>query len=187
MLRTLMDPDHSFLLVIDIQERMFSSIGFKGQRAIEKYVPRLIKAAKALGIPIVVTEQYPKGLGGTLPDMKRLLEDANARFFEKNSFSVLRDDSIRKHIKSLNRDECVVCGIETHVCVYQSVVDLINENFDVRVPRECVASRSKKNWEVGISAMAHVGAQISSVEMVLFEWLGTAANPAFKQVQSLIK
>mgnify|MGYP001302953430 CR=1 FL=1 len=184
----LADADKAFLLVIDVQERLFASIEEKAKDTIEINVPVLIQGCRALGLPVIVSEQYSKGLGPTIPVIKEKLE--GCRFYDKTSFSVTLDPELNaalEEMQAAGRSQAIVCGIETHVCVYQSVFFMLERGFDVFVPRECVASRFKHNWKTGLALMERCGAEITSIETLLFSMMRGAKHPAFKQVQSLIK
>jgi len=185
MPHSLLTSSDTLLLVIDIQQRLFDAVHPKVQKVINTYAPALIQGTRLLEVPVVVTEQYPKGLGPTVPAVARVIEGITP--FEKLSFSVMQDEQIKAAIEASGRRQIIVCGIETHVCVYQSVMDLLKDGYDVHVPRECVASRAKNNWEVGLGLMEQAGASITSIETVLFSLLGHAKHPAFKSVQALIK
>ena len=185
MSHTLPDASGALLLVIDIQQRLFDAMGDKVQKTISAYVPKLIQGARLLELPVMVTQQYTKGLGPTIEPVAAVLEGIGA--FEKMSFSVMGDEQIRAAIENSGRRQIIVCGIETHVCVYQSVMDLLQAGYEVHIPRECVGSRAKNNWEVGLGLMQQAGASITSLETVLFSLLKHAGNPVFKPVQALIK
>lgn len=184
----LADADKAFLLVVDVQERLFASIEEKAKDTIEINVPVLAAGCRALGLPVIVSEQYSKGLGPTIPVIKEKLE--GCKYFDKTSFSVTLDPELSAELDEMfkaGRTQAIVCGIETHVCVYQSVFYMLERGFDVFVPRECVASRFKHNWKTGIALMERCGAEITSIETLLFSMMRGAKHPAFKQVQSLIK
>ena len=176
-------PENSLLLLIDVQEKLVNALD---KDVIVKRVYNLVKSAKLLSIPVVVTEQYPKGLGATVPSIAdELPEDASV--FEKVSFNALDADGVLDKIKSYSKKQIVICGIETHICVHQTVAALLREGFEVYVAKDACASRSKYEFKQGIELMQANGAKISCMEIILFEWLKTAKNPCFKEIQALIK
>jgi nicotinamidase-related amidase len=141
----------------------------------------LIEGAKALGVPVVVTEQYPKGLGHTVPEVAEHLNGTEP--IEKLCFSATKADGFDTH----GREQALVCGIETHVCVSQTAHDLLEQGLEVHVPQDAVTSRTAENREVGLRKMERSGAVITSVETALFELLGAAGSDEFKAVQRLVK
>ena len=175
-----LDPDRATLVVIDIQEGFRKVIpGFHG---LVDATATLVRGAAAIGIPVVVTEQYPKGLGSTVSEVAAHLPE-DTRAVEKLRFSAAEADGFDLG----RRDQAVVCGIEAHVCVNQTVLDLIQEGVEVHVAADAVGSRTEANRELALNRMERCGAVLSSVEMALFELLGGADAPGFKDVQALVK
>lgn len=179
----MIEKDNCILLVIDVQERLVSALD---KDVVVSRTATLTKAAQILQIPTIVTEQYPKGLGNTVETVKQTLS-ADTVIFEKTAFSALKEPKFEELLKSFNKKQIVVCGIETHVCVHQSVTDLINSGFEVFVVKDACASRKKYEFKQGIEIMQQNGAKISCLEIVLFEWLKTSKHPCFKEIQTLIK
>ncbi len=179
----MLDTQNSLLLVIDVQERLVAALD---KDIIVNRAGKLVEAANILNIPVIVSEQYPKGLGNTVPQVASKL-DSSTYIIEKTSFSLLREDGFLEKLKSYGRKQIVICGIETHICVYQTACELIEAGFEVVVPKDACASRNKYEFKQGIDSMHDCGARISCVEMVLFEWLRGAKHPKFKEVQALIK
>ena len=180
--RTL-DRSRSLLLVIDLQE------SYRGKLHDEERVlgatRRLLDAAGALGLPVVLTEQYPKGLGATRSEIaERLPRDTDR--FEKTSFSALGAGGLRERLEALGRDQVVVAGIETHVCVNQTVHDLLASGRCVHVVRDAVTARFPLEDGAGWAKMVGSGAVPTSTECVLFEWLGDARAAEFKAVHKLV-
>ena len=170
-----LDPDRAALVVVDVQEAFRPAV--EDFDEVVENTRRLIEGAKVLGVPVVVTEQYPKGLGRTVEE----LGDVEA--VEKTCFSAARADGF-----DLNgREQALVCGIETHVCVSQTAHDLLERGVEVHVASDAVTSRTTANKEVGLRKMERSGAVLTSVETALFELLGAAGTDDFKQVQRLIK
>ena len=182
MLNTL-DKENSLLLIIDIQERLVHALD---KDVVVKKAVTLTQAAKLLEIPIIATEQYPKGLGSTMPVIKEKFAK-DSKVIEKTVFSACKADGFLETLKSFKKTQIVVCGIETHVCVHQSVADLISVGFEVYVAKDACASRNKYEFKQGIERMQENGARISCLEIILFEWIKDAKNPNFKEIQALIK
>lgn len=180
--KNLLDSKDTLLVVIDIQEKFKAAI-YKADKVIEASA-KLIQAANILDIPVVYTEQYPKGLGNTVEELKNHLE--KAKYFDKVEFSCCRKEGFIDYLKEINRKKVIICGIEAHVCVNQTSLDLLEAGFTPFIVTEAVSSRTKTNKKLGIKKMEKSGAVINSLEMTLFELLETAKNPNFKQVQQLI-
>ncbi len=178
-----LNPENSLLLVIDVQEKLVNALD---KNIIVKRVSNLVKSARLLEIPVVVTEQYPKGLGATVQEVSSEFPEGTP-VFEKTSFNALDEEGVLEKIKSYNKKQIVICGIETHICVHQTAAALLREGFEVYVVKDACASRSKYEFKQGIELMAANNAKISCVEIVLFEWLKTAKNSHFKEIQALIK
>jgi nicotinamidase-related amidase len=174
-----LDPSRAALVVIDIQEAFRKAIPVFDDVAVAAGV--LVEGAKAVGIPVVATEQYPKGLGRTVPEVADHLPD-ETHPIEKVVFSAAEADGFDLG----GANQALVCGIETHVCVNQTVIDLLASGVDVHVAEDAVASRSKRNWRLGLEKVERAGATLTSVETALFELVGRAATDEFKQVQRLI-
>lgn len=179
----ILDRGQSILLVIDLQE------AYRGKIAHEERVvranQRLIEGARALGIPIVLTEQYPKGLGATRREIAARLP-ADAARFEKTSFSCWGVAALREHVLGLGRRQVVVAGIETHVCVSQTVHEMLASGLRPHLPRDAVSSRFALEDEAGYAKMIGSGAVPTSVEGVFFEWLRDARAPEFKALHRLV-
>jgi nicotinamidase-related amidase len=172
--RTL-DRDRTALVVVDVQEAFRPAV--EDFDDVVENTRRLIEGAKILGIPTVVTEQYPKGLGHTVDE----LGEVNP--VEKTCFSAARADGF-----DLNgREQALVCGIESHVCVSQTAHDLLERGVEVHVASDAVTSRTAANKDVGLHKMERSGAIVTSVETALFELLGVAGTDEFKRIQGLIK
>lgn len=179
----LLNENDSLLLIIDIQDRLVAALE---KDTIVSKASKLTAAAKILGIPVIVSEQYPKGLGHTVEAVSEQLSDST-EVIEKTSFSLLQEDGFLEKIKSYNKKQIIICGIEAHICVHQTTADLIQEGFEVIVAKDVCASRNKYEFLQGIEAMQANGAKISCLEIILFEWLRGAKHPKFKEVQALIK
>ena len=182
---SLIKIEDCLLLIIDFQERLVASL--KDSSIIEKAV-KLVKTANLLDIPIIYSEQYPKGLGKTVNEISSVLP-SKAIKFEKTSFSLLNENNFLETLKSYNKKQVIICGIEAHICVYQTAVELIKAGFDVTVAKDICASRKDCEFEfgVGFNLMNSAGAHVSCLEIILFELLRGANHPKFKDIQALIK
>jgi nicotinamidase-related amidase len=174
-----LDPDRTALVVIDVQEAFRKAVPVFEDVA--RASGTLVEGAKAVGIPVIATEQYPKGLGHTVPEVAEHLPEGAAPI-EKVCFSAAEADGFDLG----GRDQALVCGIETHVCVNQTVLDLLAEGVQVHVAEDAVGSRAKSNWRLGLHKVEQAGAVLTSVETALFELVGRAGTDEFKQVQKLI-
>ena len=175
-----LDRTRATLVVIDIQEAFRKALPHLNDVIRGSAV--LIQGARALGVPIIVTEQYPKGLGRTVAEIASYLPD-DTEPIEKVCFSA----SEAEGFDLAGRDQVLVCGIETHVCVNQTVLDLIDEGVEAHVARDAVGSRTRDNWELGLHKMERAGAVVTSVETALFELLRGSDAAEFKEVQALVK
>lgn len=180
--------DRAALLVIDVQARLCGAMNPEGLRRLRQNTVTLIEGAKILGVPVFVTEQYPKGIGPTLEDVMAALPEGQ-RIFEKLSFSCSGVPEFMDALQASKRDQIVVVGMETHVCVYQTVRDLLVRNVvrSVHVVEDAVISRTEENRRIGLAQMAEAGAVRTSTETVLFDLLERAGTPEFKAVSKLIK
>ena len=178
------DVENTLLLVVDIQEKLLNISCNKEE--ISKKSAIICKSANVLNIPVVVTEQYPQGLGATVETLKDVLSD-NTVYFEKKTFSALDNQEVLETIKNTGKKQILVCGIETHICVYQTVYALIKLGYNVTVIKDCCGSRSDDERNEAFRVMQNFGAEIKTTEMVLFELLKSAKHPNFKEIQALIK
>ena len=180
----LMRKEDSLLLIIDVQERLVTAMD--NPREVINNCAHLVAIAEELGIEYLITEQYPKGLGHTVQQLKDVLPE-DTEFVEKTSFNALLEDGMKEKIKSYGKKQIVILGIETHICVHQTASALVEEGYDVYVIKDACASRTKYEFKQGIEAMSANGVKVSCVEIALFEWLKGAKHPNFKEVQALIK
>jgi nicotinamidase-related amidase len=166
------------LVVVDVQEAFRQAVG--EFESVAANVGVLAQGARTLGLPVVVTEQYPRGLGATVPEVARHLE--GIRPLDKVVFSACRADGFDLD----GRDQALVCGIEAHVCVEQTVQDLLERGVEVHVAADAVSSRTALNRRLGVEKMEKSGAWITSTEMALFELVGRAGTDEFKTIQKLV-
>jgi nicotinamidase-related amidase len=174
-----LDRERTALVVVDIQEAFRKAV--PSFDAVAESAATLVQGAEAMGIPIVVTEQYPKGLGHTVPEVAEHLP-AGLKPLEKVRFSAAEAEGFDLD----GRDQALVCGIETHVCVNQTVLDLLDRGVEVEVVGDAVGSRTEENRELGLHKVEDAGAVLTSVETALFELLGGSDAAEFKQVQALV-
>jgi isochorismate hydrolase len=179
----LLDRNNAALLIIDIQERLAVAMDKKEQ--VVRNTLHLVELAKMLSIPIVVTEQYPKGLGRTLPEITAALPAYLP--IEKVSFNCCGEASFNEQIKRLGKKKIIITGMETHICVLQTSLGLIKEEFDVHLVCDAVCSRTKANWRSGVELVRDAGGVLTNTETVLFQLLGVAGTPEFKAISNRIK
>lgn len=178
-----LNRNKSALLVIDIQERILPVI-FEYERVVQNSI-KLIKGFKTLGLPVYFTEQYPKGLGPTSAQIKEALEDAKP--IEKMSFSCSGAPRLSDELKNRNIEQVVLCGVESHVCVMQTALDLIANGFQVHVAADAVSSRREFDFNIALNRMRSNGAEVTLTESVLFELLEVCGTDQFKSISKLVK
>jgi len=179
-----LDRAHSALVMIDVQEAYRGvTVGHEG---VVRALRRLLQVAAAVKVPVLVTEQHPKGLGHTLPELSELFAPDQA-VIEKLSLSCCGEPSFAAALDGLRRRQIVVCGLEAHACVNQTVHDLLDQGYQVHLPHDAVSARFEGDYRVAWEKMIGSGAVPSSVEMISLEWVRTAAAPEFKVVQKIIK
>ncbi|MGN1124867.1 MAG: hydrolase [Candidatus Gastranaerophilaceae bacterium] len=178
-----LDEKNCLLLLIDIQEKLVAMLE---KNTVVKKSNTLLKTANLLDIPVIITEQYPKGLGSTVDYVSAQIKEGT-EIVEKTAFSVLKDEGFLEKLKSYGKKQIIIGGIEAHICVHQTVADLIENGFDVYVVKDACASRKKDDFKTGVRLMKQNGAKITDTEIVLFELLKTSKHPKFKEVQALIK
>ena len=180
----ILDGSKTALVVVDVQEAFRHAIGDFALAA--SNVSRAVRAFSVLGIPVLVTEQYPKGLGHTAEEVA-LAFPGDVRVFEKTAFSALGSAELIESLETGGFRQIVLCGFETHVCVNQTAHDLIDGGYQVHLLTDCVASRFEHDKLAGVEKMLRDGVVPSSVEMALFEIMRDSKHPSFKEIQSLIK
>ncbi len=181
---SLLSENDSLFLIIDIQEKLINAAFNK--EIISKNSKILAQTSKILGLPVIITEQYPKGLGDTVSEIKDNI-GADVEVYEKNTFSALDNDDIRNALKNKKRKQVVLFGIETHICVSQTAQALLEDGYDVFVIANACGSRDETEYEFGLERIKCAGGKIITVEIALFELLRGAKHPHFKEIQSLIK
>jgi len=179
----MLDLENTALVIIDVQDKLARVMSDRDELFLN--LEKLVRGMQALGVPIIVTEQYPQGLGGTVPELAQLLSDVQP--IAKLSFSCCGEECFLREIKALDRRQVLVAGIETHVCVYQTVVGLLGSGYEVQVVSDSVSSRTVENKEIGLEKMRSAGAGITSTEMALFELLRVARGEAFKEIIRIVR
>ena len=173
------------LVVVDVQERLFNAMDAERRDDMVANVKILVSAAQRLGVPVLVTEQYPKGLGRTLPEVRALLGEAPA--FEKTAFSCADASGFMDRLLGLGADHVLLTGIEAHVCVLLTALDLLTRGLRVSVVADAVCSRRPASLEIGLGQARQAGAVITSTETVVFQLLGSADSDAFRELSKLLR
>ena len=177
------EPGRAALVVIDIQEK-FQDLIHKIDLVISG-TTRLVKFCQELGIPVLVTEHYSKGLGVTVQPIQDLFSPHEA--IEKIHFSCVGSETFNEALAATGRDQIILCGIETHVCIYQTACDLMREGKQVAVAADAVSSCAKADRKLGLKCLRDIGAQTMGAQMLMFEILRQAGTPDFKKVAPLLK
>ncbi len=180
----LINTKHSLLLVVDLQTQLIPKIANKDSLLTNNI--KLLQLSKQLDIPTLFTEQYPEGLGRTLPELSEIHCD-NADVIEKVHFSTVREGKIFQYLKKYERSQIIICGAEAHVCVLQTALDLLSLKKEVFIVQDACGSRRPENTEAAIRRLEAAGAQIVTTEMVMFEWLERANNDTFREALPWIK
>jgi len=175
--------DSSFVLV-DVQEKLWRVM--VEREALLQHLTTLLRGLQLLDVPIVWMEQVPEKIGPTVPILRELLE-SDHQSIAKTSFSGFGDVKVRAAIEGLGRKHIVLAGMEAHVCVYQTASDLVRAGYRVSVVADAVTSRTLENKKIALEMIRNCGAQLTSVEAILFELLGSAEHPAFREIAKLIK
>lgn len=179
----LLNKEDAVLLIIDIQERL--AVVMKERERVVKNTQHLIELAKMTGMPVVVTEQYPKGLGRTVPELQSVLPE-NAPV-EKISFDCCGQSGFLEELKAHNKKTVIMAGMETHICVLQTCIGLLRAGVNVHLVQDAVCSRTEENWRTGIEFMRDAGAVVTCTETVLFQVLKVAGTEEFKKISQRIR
>ena len=179
----MLDKKRCLLIVTDVQGKL-AEMMYEREK-LYKNIGIMIDSFKILGIPILWIEQFPRGLGPTVPEVASHLEGLEP--LPKKAFSAMKDSTIGKRITESGRDQIVLIGIETHICIYQTAADLISKGFEAHIVRDAISSRTESNKVAGLDKIVSVGSSITSVETALFELLVIAEGEAFKKILKLIK
>jgi nicotinamidase-related amidase len=181
----LLEPAKAVLVVIDVQERLCAAMDANVLAQLTKNAGILLESANELAVPVIFTEQYVKGLGSTLAVLKDRAPAASCH--EKMSFSCCGNEAFVKQLKDSGRKQIIIAGMETHVCVQQTVIELLDAGFNVHVVKDAVMSRSSDNRQTAMEAMVLAGAVPTSTESVVFQLLKVAGTDSFKKLSKLVK
>jgi nicotinamidase-related amidase len=181
----LLEPARAVLVVIDVQEKLCAAMDETVLRQLTNNTGILLQSAIELAVPVIFTEQYVKGLGSTLAELKQRAPAASC--YEKLTFSCCGNEAFVKQLKESGRTQIIVCGMETHVCVLQTVIELLDAGFDVHVVKDAVMSRSSDNKQTAVEAMVLAGAVPTSTEAAVFQLLKVAGTESFKKLSKLVK
>lgn len=179
----MLDINRCCLAIVDVQGKLAQSMDDK--ETLFQNIRILIQAAKLLNIPILWCQQVPEALGPTVPEIAELLADNVP--IDKASFSCCDAAPFQAQLETMGRSQVVLCGIETHVCIYQTALDLLDQDFEVCVVADAVSSRTTENKRIALTRIAEEGADLASTEMALFELLRTAEHPKFRAVAKLVR
>lgn len=179
----MLTPEKTILMVVDVQGKLAHLMHSKD--ALFNNLEKIIKGIQALEIPILWVEQNPEGLGPTIPQVADLMTGISP--ISKMSFSCCQNKRFMQALKNEERDQILITGIETHICIYQTAVDLVNVDYEVQVVIDAVSSRTVENKAVGLEKMREAGVHITSAETALFELLGVAEGNGFKKILSIVK
>ena len=174
----------SLLLIIDFQQKMLKAI--PSWQEIAGKVSQLTRSAQILDVPILLTEQYPKGLGATLPEILQEIQPPPL-VFQKEHFSACLEPEFLGMVRSYTRPQLVVVGMETHVCVLQTCLDLLHAGFQVQLVADAVASRATRNRDIAIELLRQAGALITSTEIVIFQWSCRANTDTFRRILPIVR
>ncbi len=170
-------------VLIDVQEKLGAFM--HDRERLFQNVTTLVDGMKCLGVPIIWVEQIPGKMGQTIPELRERLEGLSP--LAKESFSCCGDDEFVRALAATKRRQVLMAGIETHVCVYQTAVHLVELGYDVQVVADCTSSRTQTNREIGLGKIRAAGAGVTSVETILFELMQTSTHPAFRDILRLVK
>lgn len=183
--RFFLERDRAVLVVIDVQEKLCAAMSDKVLAKLTKNIGILLESARELNVPVLVTEQYVKGLGPTVAELKEKAAEADC--FEKMAFSSCGSAEFVAKLRESGRTQVIVTGMETHVCVLQTVIELRDAGFEVHLVRDAVMSRDKRNWQTACEAMTLTGAVPTCTESVMFQLLRVAGTEEFKKLSKLVR
>lgn len=181
--RFLLEAENTILLIVDIQDKL--AVVMKEREKVVKNNLHLIELAKTINMPVMVTEQYPKGLGATVTEVREALP--YYRPVEKMTFDCCGQPSFLEELKDHNKSTVLLSGMETHICVLQTCLGLLKGGINVHIARDAVCSRTKENWKTGLEFMREAGAVVTSTETALFQLLKVGGTEEFKKISKRIK
>ena len=179
----MLSTGRALFVLVDVQGKLAQLM--QERESLYDHLERLVRGVRVLGLPIIWLEQNPRGLGPTIPELARHLPDL--RPIPKMSFSCCGCADFRSALEAAGRDQILIAGIEAHVCIYQTTVDLLSQGYQVQVVADAVSSRSASNRHIGLARVRASGAALTSVEMALFEMLGVAEGPQFKEILKIVR
>ena len=179
-----LDAEKTVLVVIDVQERLVPAMPEDIYLRLRNTVAMLVEVAGLLGIPVVTTEQYPKGIGHTVPE---LAAACNETVIEKVSFGCCGEPNFLKALKNTGRTQVLITGMEAHVCVYQTVLGLLEDGYYVHLLRDAICSRNKTDYLAGVANAGQAGAVVTTAETVMFQMLQQSTHEQFRAVSKLVK
>ncbi len=183
---TRLDRTRAALLIIDVQEKLMPVI--HEHHAVTANIDRLVRGCHILGVPALLTEQNVKGLGATVPQVRRAFEETSGYTpIEKLCFSCVRNDAFHDALQRLGRKQIIVAGVETHVCMFQTVRDLLDGGYEITIVADAASSRTAENKDIAVRRMIADGAKLSSTEMVLFDLLVESGTDEFRAIAKLVK
>jgi nicotinamidase-related amidase len=180
----MLDAEKAVLVVIDVQERLVPAMPEDVYLRLRNTVAMLVEVAGLLGIPVVTTEQYPKGIGHTVPE---LAAACNETIIEKVSFGCCGEATFLEALKNTGRTQVLITGMEAHVCVYQTVLGLLEDGYYVHLIRDAVCSRNKTDYLAGVDNAGQAGAVVTTAETIMFQMLQESTHEQFRAVSRLVK
>jgi nicotinamidase-related amidase len=182
-----LDPSSSLLLLVDVQERLAAAMPDDRMELLVANARILLEAARLLSIPVVATEQYPKGLGPTVPSLAEVLHERGVEPVAKTTFDACGEPRVARALADRSPRAVVLVGVEAHVCVFQTARELARRNLDVYVVSDAVASRREENRALGLSLAERAGAFVAPTETIVFDWLERAGTDAFRTLSKLVR
>ncbi|MBQ9060905.1 MAG: hydrolase [Firmicutes bacterium] len=179
----LINREDTLFIAIDYQEKLMPVMSNKED--LEDKVCRLAEGLKVMGIPHIVTQQYTKGIGETIPSVAEAIGEFEP--IDKTSFSCMNNEEFVRQLKAIGRKTAIVCGIEAHICLQQTVLQLLDEGYTVYVPIDCISSRSQRDCMWSTERMGRAGAIMTTYEAILYELLGGSKAPEFKAISKIVK
>ncbi|MBW1654292.1 hydrolase [Flavobacterium quisquiliarum] len=179
----MLTQENTGLIIVDVQGKL-ARIVHESEKMISN-LEKLIRGCQILSLPIIYLEQNPNGLGNTIPELKQLL--GNQKAIEKYTFNAFENDEFKNAVLQTKRKQWLVCGIEAHICVYQTAVGLLTQNFEVEIVTDCTSSRSKNSIDLAFQKIQQKGVSLTNVEMCLYELVKDSRNENFKGILGLIK
>jgi len=179
----MLKPEKTVLTIVDVQGKLAQMMS--GKQTLFENLQKIIKGIQALEIPILWVEQNPEGLGSTIPEVAELLAGINP--ISKLSFSCCKNERFIQALKAANCNQILIVGIEAHICVYQTAMDLVKLGYEVEVVTDAVSSRTVENKNVALQKMSRAGVSLTSTEMALFELLEVAEGEQFKEILKIVK